>query len=121
QKSQNVPEITRDVESEVHAAALDAIARFETEQTEPLRAEPQGHACARRGPPRGGHERLRRPAGRGVRREGDRSRGPRRSRAEADEWHRHTPLDMNERGPLAAPFSEFVAEQCRAPAQDEDA
>src|SRR2546422_10776807 len=109
--SQNVPKIARDVEGDTYLACLDPVSRFEPQQSEPFRTESQGHAASGRRLPRCEPDRLRGPPPRGVGRERDRGRRPRRPRAQTNEWHGSAPFDVQECSPAAAPIPEPIAQQ----------
>src|SRR6266496_1150189 len=120
-KSQNVPKITRDVESDVHVATLNTVPRFEPKHTKPLGANPYRHPGPGRRAPRRERNGLGGPSPGGVGGERDRARRTCRTGIEANERDGRAPLDVQQRGAPPAPIPERVSQQRPAPTEDEGA
>src|SRR5436190_9030465 len=120
-KSQNVPKITRDVESDVPLATLNTVPRFEPQHTKPLGAKPYRHPSPGRRAPRRERNGLGGPSPGGVGGERDRARRPCRTGIETKERDGRAPLDVQQRRAPPAPIPERVSQERPAPAEDEGA
>src|SRR5258705_9421212 len=120
-KSQDVPKITRDVESDLHVATLNTVSCFEPKHTKPLGAKPYRHPGPGRRAPRRQRNGLGGPSPGGVGGERDRARRPCRTGIETNERDGRAPLDVQERRAAPAPIPERVSQERPAPAEDEGA
>src|SRR6266576_670924 len=120
-KSQNVPKITRDVESNLHVATLHTVPRFEPKHTKPLGAKPYRHPGPGRRAPRRQRNGLGGPSPGGVGGERDRARRTCRTGIETNERDGRAPLDVQQRRAPPTPIPARVSEERPAPAEDEGA